>query len=193
VVSDLQDINWEKKSLQLGESVGVKKGIGHLTYSGSENGLKNGRKTMLKKLIILLICLLVTVSNVFSEDFGEYVNVVNKRLVDSCANQDNLKGWRDGLKEEFGCDLDHLESIFVLVQAERVKVLGANDKVTDEKVLLGGTVTTTGYAYKNNQKVKISQVVTIVYLMNKDAIIEDSVIIDSTKPKLFNGWIGIEI
>jgi hypothetical protein len=142
----------------------------------------------MKVFNILLISFLVvglvgTVDSPTYENNNEYVKVSNDRLAASCKdNQEIIKGWSEGIKKEFGCDLDHLEAIFVPIKV---------GKTEENRTILLGPVTTTAYSYRNQQKVRIVLVNMILYLMNKDKIIENFVIIEPGSPKMVPGWVSL--
>lgn len=135
----------------------------------------------MKKLIILISSILLIGTLSFSQSIEEYVKVVNDMLAISCTSPDTIKGWEEGVKKEFNCELDHLRSTFVL----------SDVKQAGDKIILAGTITTTGYAYRDKQKVRIIQIVIVAYLINKDKIIEDSIILEAYPPKVIEGWVGL--
>ena len=136
----------------------------------------------MKKIVILISSILLLVSLAFAVTLEEYVAAINQRIAEGCrTNQKVIKDWKDGIKESFGCDLDHLGAVFVLLEARQIET----------KMLLFGVLTVTAYATKDGQKVRVIQVSSIMYCINKDNIVEDKAILGTDPPKILEGWIGI--
>lgn len=141
----------------------------------------------MKVINIFLILFLVLGVTVSGEDIPNDLDSYRKVIMDSIdakvQNKKTFDGWKEGAKQDFNCELDHLGFTFTITLVKREA----------DKLFIIGLVTITGYAFKDAIQVKLIQSHLVIYCITKDKIIESSRILESIKPKLEYGWFGIPI
>lgn len=118
--------------------------------------------------------------SVFAEtNFDEYVKAIKEQYTEK-AGEVLLQSWKSGVENEYGYIVDHVTTDFEFVKG----------KVTEDgKVIISGLAITTGFCYtRDNQKMRVIQMVGMGVLITQDKVIEKAMRLTDYKKSILFGW-----
>jgi hypothetical protein len=135
------------------------------------------RRCALILFLIFVGCFLANANN----NFSEYVDVIKNFYKEKQNDLEIIQNWRDGVKEDYGYDVDHISIEFEFIE-------GA--KTTDGKIVIIGIITCTAYCCtQDNQKLRIIQMSIVAFLITKNKNIEKVLKLkDAPQHILKPGW-----
>jgi AAA15 family ATPase/GTPase len=140
---------------------------------------------MKKLMLLLVVFMFLLTSSLLANDFTSYINAIKKIYEREQKSETTIQSWKDGVSKNYNYTLS-----FVTINFEFVD--GA--LTTEDEVIIGGITTTTGYCYtKDENKIRIVQIVGMVFLMSNDGQVKSSFIISDFYRSVLPGWDGKDV
>ena len=137
---------------------------------------------MKKLMSLLVVFMFLLTSSLLANDFTSYINTIKKIYEKGQKSEDTIQNWKDGVSREYGYTLSFITINFEFVDGALT---------TEGEVVIAGIVTTTGYCYtKDENKIRVVQMVSIVFLMSNDEQVKKSLIISDFHRSILPGWDG---